>query len=45
VRYEVDFEDETWLRRMRGGRVRDWLGGEAAWGGWGGVWGRVAGSQ
>jgi len=25
VRYEVDFEDETWLRRMRGGRVRDWL--------------------
>lgn len=25
VRYEVDYEDETWLRRMRGGRVRDWL--------------------
>jgi N utilization substance protein A len=25
VRYEVDFEDEAWLRRMRGGRVRDWL--------------------
>jgi hypothetical protein len=25
VRYDVDFEDETWLRRMRGGRVRDWL--------------------
>lgn len=25
VRYEIDFEDETWLRRMRGGRVQDWL--------------------
>ncbi len=25
VRYEIDYEDETWLRRMRGGRVRDWL--------------------
>lgn len=25
VRYEIDYEDETWLRRMRGSRVRDWL--------------------